>query len=104
MNSTKKKKFKLSSFLYNRYFIFGIFFLIWIVFLDDSSVLKIREYNKEIEDIKALNKFYKQNIEKDSKAIKSLEDLSKLERIAREKYFLKNKEEDIYIVEFDSIN
>ena len=43
-------------------------------------------------------------MEHDKKIIKNLEDPDSLEKFAREEYKMKRKDEDIYIIEFDSVN
>nr|BFF40049.1 hypothetical protein BACY1_18540 [Tenacibaculum mesophilum] len=42
-------------------------------------------------------------IKKDKKTIQQLQDSLQLERYAREKYLMKKEDEDIYIIEFDTI-
>jgi len=43
--------------------------------------------------------FYKKEIKKDRTFIDKMKDSSEMERFAREKYYLKKENEDIYIIE-----
>ncbi len=87
----------------NAFVIILIPFLIWMLFFDENSYLVHRKFNKEIEDLESTISFYKSKIEKDKETIKKLEDSLELERFAREKYLMKKENEDIYIIEFDTI-
>jgi cell division protein FtsB len=85
------------------YFIILAIFIIWMLFLDGNSYLTHREFNKEIEELETWIKYHKQKIAKDKETIQKLKDSSKLEKYAREKYLMKKENEDIYIIEFDTI-
>ena len=78
-------------------------FIIWMLFFDENSYLVHRKFDKEIEDLENTISFYKEKIKKDKETIKSLQDSLELERFAREKYLMKKENEDIYIIEFDTI-
>ena len=79
-------------------------FIIWMLFFDENSYLTHRKFNNEINDLESTISFYKDKIEKDRATIKKLQDSLELERFAREKYLMKKDNEDIYIIEFDTIN
>ncbi|WP_299666432.1 septum formation initiator family protein [uncultured Polaribacter sp.] len=78
-------------------------FLIWMLFFDENSYLIHRKFNKEINDLESTISFYKTKIAEDKATIKKLEDSLQLERFAREKYLMKKENEDIYIIEFDTL-
>lgn len=78
-------------------------FIIWMVFFDENSYLVHRKFNNEIEDLESTISFYQEKIAKDKQTIKKLQDSLELERFAREKYLMKKENEDIYIIEFDTI-
>lgn len=96
------KENRYFKFLTNSYVLIIIVFLIWILFFDENTHLT-REFNKEIKDLKSTVDFYKKEIEKDKKTIKMLQDSLLLERFAREKYLMKKENEDVYIIEFDTV-
>ena len=78
-------------------------FIIWMLFFDENSYLVHRKFDKEIEDLESTISYYKKKIAKDKETIKKLQDSLELERFAREKYLMKKENEDIYIIEFDSL-
>lgn len=88
----------------NIFVIILIPFIIWMLFFDENSYLTHRKFNNEINDLESTISFYKDKIEKDRATIKKLQDSLELERFAREKYLMKKDNEDIYIIEFDTIN
>ncbi|MET2985565.1 FtsB family cell division protein [Aureibaculum conchae] len=97
------RQHKVVKFFSNRYILILLLFLIWMVFLDENSYLNHRELNQEINKLEKANEFYDAEVEKDKKLIKNLMDPDSLEKFAREEYKMKRKDEDIYIIDFDSI-
>ena len=87
----------------NIYVVILTVFVIWMLFLDENSYLTHREFNKEIEELETWIKYHKKKIASDKKIIEKLKDSLELERYAREKYLMKKENEDIYIIEFDTI-
>ncbi|WP_395044808.1 septum formation initiator family protein [Flavobacterium sp.] len=88
-------------FLGSRYTLVLLFFIIWMLFLDNYSYLDHRVLNKEINELEDNKEYYKQEIEKDKKNIKNLNNPGQTERYAREKYFMKKDSEDIYIIDIE---
>jgi len=78
-------------------------FVVWMLFFDENSYLIHRELNKEIEQLEQSTTYYKKEIKKDQRTIKELKNSKSLEKFARETYHMKRKDEDIYIVEIDSV-
>lgn len=97
------KENKFVKFFTNRYVIILITFCVWMLFFDENSYLVHKEFNKEIDDLEIAIESFKKKIENDKKTIKSIQDSVGIERFAREKYLMKKKNEDIYIIEFDTI-
>lgn len=100
LKGLKKNRFLVV--LTNSYTIILTIFLIWIFFFDENTHLN-REFNKEIDELKTTIDFYKKEIQRDKKTIEMLQDSLQLERFAREKYLMKKKNEDVYIIEFDTL-
>jgi len=86
----------------NKYIIIGILFIVWMLFFDTNSWLVHRELNQEVDKIEKNKHYYINEINKDQKLVKKLKDTSELQKFARETFFLKKENEDIYIIEFDS--
>ncbi|WP_366139258.1 septum formation initiator family protein [uncultured Lutibacter sp.] len=78
-------------------------FLVWMVFFDENSYLNHREFNKEIEKLKNEKEYYQNEINSDKELIKNLDDKKELEKFAREEYKMKKENEEIYIIEYDTI-
>ncbi len=75
-------------------------FVIWMLFFDTNSLLIHLELRKEIKNLEKQQEFLKNEISKDKKIIEKLSDPKELEKFAREKYYLKKKDEEIYIIEY----
>ena len=90
-------------FFTNRYIIILIAFSVWMLFFDENSYLIHKEFNKEINELETAIEVYKKKISDDQKTIQKLQDSLELERFAREKYLMKKENEDIYLIEFDTI-
>ena len=97
------KKNTIFKIITNIFVIILIPFIIWMFFFDGNSYLIHRKFNSEIEDLESTITFYEEKISNDKETIKKLQDSLELERFAREKYLMKRKNEDIYIIEFDTI-
>ena len=103
MTFKQLKQNKFVKFFTNRYIIILIIFTVWMLFFDENSYLVHKEFDKEIEELEVAIDFYKKKIEEDKLTIKTLEDSLQIEKFAREKYLMKRENEDIYIIEFDTI-
>ena len=87
--------------LTNKYVLVFIFFVIWMLFLDNYSYIESRVLNKQINELENNRDYYKTEISTDQKKIKELKNPDNIEKYAREKYFMKKDSEDIYIVEYE---
>lgn len=96
-----KPKSPVLRFFGNRYVLVSVFFIVWILFLDNYSYLEHRLLDKDIQELEENKQYYIQEIKKDSTAIKQLNDPDQTEKYAREKYYMKRENEDIYIIEFE---
>ena len=103
MAFSKLKNNKFIKIITNTFVLIFIPFLIWMLFFDENSYLVHRKFDKEIKDLENTITFYKTKIKQDKATIKRLQDSLQLERFAREKYLMKKENEDIYIIEFDTI-
>jgi len=90
-------------FITNRYVIILLIFIVWMVFFDENSFLNHREFNKEIEKLNNEKEYYKKEIKQDKELIDKLNDQEELEKFAREEYKMKKENEEIYIIEYDTL-
>ena len=86
---------------YNKY----AYWLVTIVFfaltfvMGDSSLYKRYTYDEKIRSLEKEIKHYQKEIEINSKKLNDLHtDKEGLERFAREEYFMKKPNEDVYII------
>ena len=103
MNKIKNliAKYPFLAFVMNRYVLVLILFSVWMFFFVIYSYLEHRVLDKEIEEIEDNIQYYKTEIKKDSIKIKELKNDDRVEKYAREKYYMKRDNEDIYIIEFE---
>ena len=81
-----------------------LLFSIWMFFFDTNSYFIHNELNKSIETLENNKEIYKNEIKHDNAFIDKMKDSNEVEKYAREKYYLKKENEDIYIIEHqDSI-
>ncbi|MFG6686457.1 septum formation initiator family protein [Mariniflexile sp. HNIBRBA6329] len=76
-------------------------FIVWMLFFDANSWLIHHELNTDIDALESEKEYYKKEIEKDNKAIKTLSTEEGLEKFAREEYYMKRDNEEIYIIEYE---
>ncbi|WP_369048918.1 septum formation initiator family protein [Tenacibaculum sp. UWU-22] len=99
-----KKRIKIFGVTIGTFYIVSIIvFIIWMTFIDKNSYLVHQEYNTEISDLEKSIEFYQKKINEDNLTIKKLQDSLELERYAREKYLMKKENEDVYLIDFDTI-
>lgn len=88
-------------FMSNKYVLLLTVFIVWMLFLDSNSWLIHQELNQEIDEIEANKAYYEREIQKDRQILMELDDSIEIERFARETYFMKRPNEDIYIIEYE---
>ena len=103
MNLAELKKNKIFRVISNKYVIILVLFVIWMGFFDENSFLNHRELDEEIDKLEDANDYYKKQIDADQKVINNLNDPDSLEKYAREEYKMKKENEDIFIIEYDTI-
>ncbi|MFP9113472.1 FtsB family cell division protein [Flavobacterium sp. RHBU_3] len=94
-------KYPVLKVLSNRYVLVMVFVGLWLIFLDNYSYFEHRSLNKEIQKLEDKKEYYTHEIKEDSTAIRQLKNGDQTERYAREKYYMKRDDEDIYIIEFE---
>lgn len=104
MSLKKLKENKFIKIISNPFLLIFLIFLIWILFIDENSYLfHYKTLNPEIEKLEKDKEHYQSEIEADKKKMEVLENPETLDKFAREKYKMKKENEDIYIIEFDTL-
>lgn len=89
----------LPSFTKNFYFLFGLFFIFWMSFIDSNDFYTQYKLREKLMDLESEKQYYVEKIrevEKDREELLSNQEL--LEKFAREKYLMKKDSEDLYII------
>ena len=83
----------------NAYWLVTIVFFALTFVMGDSSLYKRYTYDEKIRSLEKEIKHYQNEIEINSKKLNDLHtDKEGLERFAREEYFMKKPNEDVYII------
>lgn len=96
--NTARQIFSLFS---NRYLLAMVAFLVWLVFFDESNFFIQRERTQELETLRTKIEYYQSQVAETRQELKYLQnDPVMLEKYAREKYFMKRDNEEVFV--FDS--
>lgn len=95
-----KKKFKtLPPFLRNIYFITGMFFLLWMLFIDDNNLWTQFRRHRELSSLLEKKRFYLQQIGETEQQYNELTtNPATQEKFAREHYWMKRDNEDVFVI------
>jgi len=91
---------KLPRFTRNFYFIGTVIFLLWMLFLDSNDFISQYKSSKRLQELEEEKAYYEKKVkevEQDRKELMGNDEL--LEKFAREKYLMKKKTEDVYVIE-----
>ena len=92
-------KLELKNIYKNKYFIAIVIFILIILFFDDNNLIKRLSLGNEKQELESQIEFYEEEIkESNRKYLELKNDEKNLEKFAREEYFMKKKDEDIYII------
>ncbi len=95
---------KFAQVITNKYFLASIFFIVWMLFIDQRDYFQQKERRDELHKLEQKKAYYQQEINKTRKELGDLQHSpAALERYARERYLMKKDGEDIFIVE-DSLS
>ena len=84
----------------NKYLISIILFAVIMLFVDHNNVFEQLARKQELKELEAKKKYYQEEIEKSKKELSDLSNNpAAIEKYAREKFYMKRDNEDIFIVE-----
>ena len=84
----------------NIYILSTTLFLFWMLFMDTNSFMFHEQLNSEINQLIEQKKKLEIEIDIDKKLIKDLQNIDNYEAFARENYYMKKENEEIYIIEY----
>ena len=85
----------------NKYILVLLLFLVWMFFFDTNNWFIHDELDSDINALEENADFYRGESTKDKKFLEKMKDSTAMEKFAREQYFLKKDNEDIYIIEHE---
>ena len=86
----------------HKYLITLLIFGVIIVFLDENSLLRRLKLYREANELRSEINKYREDFEHSTRRLNELAvDSGAIERVARERYFMKKPNEDIYVFEED---
>ena len=97
----KNKLFKL---IKSTYGVIIILFIFWMIFFDSNSLIIHNELNNDINELDVQKSYYEKEIAKDNIELQLIQTDSGLEKYAREKLFMKKDNEEIFLIEYDTIS
>ena len=91
----------IPSWIKNKYLLTAAGFAIWILFVDDRDFITTHfRHKKELKKLEESKKYYQQQIAATKAELDQLKsNPSTLEKYAREKYFMKKDNEDLFIIQ-----
>jgi cell division protein FtsB len=93
----------IPAWLKNKYFIASIAFGAWIVFFDRNDILTQWQRGKELNDLQVTKDNFTAKITRERKELSQLQsNPAILEKYAREKYYMKRDNEDLFIIPTES--
>ena len=98
---SKIKNNKWVRIISNKYLIITVLFIFWMLFFDTNSFLIHQELNNDIKKLEKNKEEYLEEIMNDKLFIEKMKDSSEIEKFAREEYYLKKKNEEIYLIEHE---
>ncbi|MBT3443405.1 MAG: septum formation initiator family protein [Flavobacteriaceae bacterium] len=84
----------------NIYILSTTLFLFWMLFMDTNSFMFHEQLNSEINQLIEQKKKLEIEIDIDKKLIKDLQNIDNYEAFARENFYMKKDNEEIYIIEY----
>tara|TARA_B100001250_G_C19462490_1_gene640849 strand:- start:62 stop:361 length:300 start_codon:yes stop_codon:yes gene_type:complete len=93
----------LLKYIKSTYGVIIVLFIFWMIFFDSNSLMVHNDLNKDIKKLNKQKTYYKKEIDKDNAELKMIQSDTGLEKYAREKLYMKKDNEDIFLIEFDTI-
>jgi len=88
----------------NKYLLSVVLFIVWISFFDRNDLITQYDRKKELDRLETSKQFYEGEIARTKKELTDLEeDTRVLEKYAREKFYLKRANEEVFIVTDSSV-
>jgi cell division protein FtsB len=90
--------------LKNKYLIITVIFIVWVLFFAQYDVISLRRQKAELKEMRSKIEFLEKEVSRlqvEKNALKT--DSNTVEKYAREKYFMKTDNEDVYMLDTNII-
>ena len=95
-----KKREILSKIIRNKYFIAPAVMLVWVLFFDSNTIFSQMESRRQLRKLVEETNYYKNKISEVRKSYKDLStDSRTMEKYARERYFMKKENEEVFLIQ-----
>lgn len=85
--------------IFNKYLIVFVVFVVFVTFFDEHNLIQRWKTDRKINELEKEADYYRQEIIKNKQKTTQLESSQEnLEKFAREHYYMKNDNEDIFII------
>lgn len=85
--------------LRNKYLMAVLVFLVWLLVFDQNSLIDRFKYLRILHEMEDEKQYYLEKISEDSRRLNELKtDRDNLEKFAREQYFMKKENEDVFVI------
>jgi cell division protein FtsB len=89
----------IPSFLYNKYLLSTVGFVVWMLFFDDNDILIQRQRKNELRALERSKAYYTEQIAEERKFSEELKNNpAAIEKFAREQYKMKRDGEDLFLI------
>lgn len=93
----------IPAWLTNKYLIASLAFIAWIGFFDRNDLVTQLQRGRELNDLQATRQEFTKKISQERKELNQLQtNPAILEKYAREKYYMKRDNEDLFVISADS--
>ncbi len=94
----------INKWVLNRYIITIVLFIVWLVFFDENNLVSQLQARGELNKLRAEKKYFSDKINDYTFQLNALDtDPGFVEKYAREHYYFSKENEDIFVVELDTI-
>ena len=104
MEKLKALYYCIPKFIRNRYTLTIVAFIVYMFVSERYNWAERMEIQKELDDLRTERDYYQRELNKVQQERNALlNDSTQLEKLAREKYFMKRDNEQVYIIDTDTI-
>jgi len=90
---------RLLELIRNKYFLSVAAFIVWMLFFDKNDMISQYEYRSVVNKLQEEKDFYEKETAQVKKDLSELNsNLNTAEKFAREKYFMKKDNEDVFVI------